>query len=247
MIILIVVVAVIALAAKWLSDGTAVPFGSVVERHGSDALGTRVDVENAHIDPADGSFSVQGLEIANPGGFSDGNMITISSIRAEGDLKAGVVRTLQFKDIDALIEFRGADSNFEEIGDRVSANTRDAGNAATAEDTENEGGGDEQGGKDADDESPFPDEWRLDTVSFDEIRVTVRADWTSKQTTFEAGSLKLEKLDGKKDDLVRSVVTGFLAGVLSDGARQVEDNRLKKALEERARALRQESTGAGSD
>lgn len=240
-VLIIVLVAAGAAGIKLFKDETNVSLLEVVEGNGSRLLGTRVDVESAEAAWDAGAFSITKLEIANPGGFSDSNMITVQSIRGEGDLISGTIDRLDFDGVDVLIEFRGADSNFEVIGERITDNAGGGGLRPEGESRDQEkdedGAGDESGNAGKDEESSFPEEWRVGTVAFDNIRVTVRADWTSEVVMFDAPRMALESLDGEVDRVTRSVVTGFFGNVLSSGAKRVDNERLKENLLERARTI----------
>lgn len=242
--VLLVVIIAVALGIIWLKDSRTGSLLALVESNGGRMLGTRVDVESADIQWDAGALSLTKLEIANPGGFSERNMINVESIDAQGDLKAGVVDRLVFDGIGVLIEFRGAKSNFEVVGERAV----DAADELSSGSEQEAGAGDDESadpdaGGGAEEESMFPDDWRVETVSFENISVSVQADWTSEEVTFDAGELTLENLDGLADDLTRDIVTGFMSSVLLSAAEQVDNSRLRDSLTERAKAL-QEKTGA---
>lgn len=249
-IVVILLIAVVCAAAVMLMrDDMRISLAASVENHGSRVLGTRVDVEDATIDWDAGAASVTNLEIANPGGFSDQNMISIASVSARGDLDGGVVEELVFEGIDALIEFRGARSNFEVVGERAADN---AGGSAEADD-DGAAPAETNTGEDPDSGSTTPDTWRVETAGFENIRVRVQADWTDEQVDYDAGRLSLEDLSGRPDDLTIRLIARFLGDVMSAGAEQVDDSRLRESLAERASALQErmrqaeERSGNGRD
>jgi len=239
--VVVLLIAVVGAAAvTLLQDDMRISLAASVESHGSRVLGTRVDVEGATIDLDAGTVSVTNLEVANPGGFSDQNMITIASVSARGDLAGGVIEELVFEGIDALIEFRGAQSNFEVVGERATDNA-----GGSAEVDEKGAVPETNAGEDPDGGSTTPDTWRIDTAGFENIRVRVQADWTDEQVTFDAGGLSVQDLDGRLDDLTARLIAGFLGNVMSAGAGQVKDSRLRESLAERAGALQERMRRAG--
>lgn len=238
LIVLVVVVLALAAALMLWRDDAPVSLSAAVESHASRVLGTRVDVDSADIDWETGAVTVTNLRVANPGGFSDSDMITVASARAEGDLRNGVVRRLVFEDMEALIEFRGTGSNFEVVGERAADNTDGQGGPGE-ESGDGEGAAEEEATDPDDGSGPeAPEDWRVERVAFEDVQVTVRADWTDEEVAYQAGGLVLENLDGRLDDLTRSVVLGFLSNVLSTGAEQVDNSRLRESLLERAGELR---------
>lgn len=212
--------------------------GETVEAHGSRVLGTRVDVSDATLDSGGGSLSISGLVVANPGGFSDQEMIRVDSIDIQVDPGAGVIERIGLAGVATLVEFRGARNNFEELGNRVASRTEDRRSADDAQQDEAGGPGDDEAGQDA-----VPDDWRIERVEIDGIRVTVQADWTSDVMEYETDELLLEDLDGGTDALMRTVTVRFLDEVLVSAAEQVDDDRIADRLMEEADELRARLAG----
>lgn len=239
--LLVVVVAAIAVVTFMRNDAPSVV--ETVEALAGRALGTRVDVDGAEMDWSAGELSLSGLAVANPGGFSDREMITVDKIDVRGDLRERSVERVRFSGIVAAIEFRGATSNFEALSDRMAdaPGTGEGGGAADGTDDVQDdepddpgtGGGTERG------------KWTVKRVDFEDIRVTVSADWTSRVAEIETGGLSLESVAGETEDMARSATMEFLVNVLSKAAGQVEDDRLKKILLEKAGELRDRMPGAG--
>ena len=53
----------------------------VIEKVGSDVTGTNVRVDEVKIDLQGGAATLTGLTIANPAGFSEGNLFSMEAIR----------------------------------------------------------------------------------------------------------------------------------------------------------------------
>lgn len=243
--IIVLLVALVALlwAIQLYKDDAEMSLLEKVESRGSRVLGTRLDVDDAYVDWASGEISLSRLVVANPGGFSNANMISVDAIEARADFESRVIDRVRLSGVDAVIEFRGARSNFETVGDRMAK--RAAGDGAAA-------GNGQDGEREASDastesgaaEAPPRDDWVVESIEFVDIHVRVTADWSSREFDFDAGGLSIESLDAGTDDLVRAVAIRFLDRVLVSAANQAEDDRLKESLMEKAEALRAKQSAA---
>lgn len=236
-IVLLVAVAALLWAIQVYRDDTEMLLREAVESRGSRVLGTRVDVGDAAVDLDGGRVSLSGLVVANPGGFSNRNMISVETMEVHGDFGARVIHRVVLSGVDTIIEFRGARSNFETLGDRVASRAADDAVAAGDEEAGDEEDVDASGDGEAGEEAPR-DDWQVESIQFESIRVRVEADWSSDVVDFDAGGLSIDSLDAGADALARTVLIRFLDRVLMSAAEQVDDDRLREGLMERARELR---------
>lgn len=233
----LLLVAAAALAAiHLLENDTTASVLETIEARGSRVLGTRVDVSGAQVDWDAGDLSLSGLVVANPGGFSNQDMISVDKIDVQLDPGTRVIREIALHGVRAVVEFRGSRSNFETMNRRVAGNAAASPAADDMKKTESPAGDSKDahsGGGEG-----VRDDWRIERISMDGIRVSIQADWTSKVFETETDGLVLESLDAGADDLARAVVTRFMYKALATAARQVDDRRLKQILESKASELR---------
>ncbi|MDZ7841492.1 MAG: hypothetical protein U5R46_11870 [Gammaproteobacteria bacterium] len=243
----LLLVAVLLGALELYRDDTEASLGEEIESRGSRLLGTRLDVGDVSLDRGAGRVVLSDLAVANPGGFSSGDMISVESVTMRIDRDGRVIERMTFSGVDAVVEFRGAQGNFETLADRVAKRSE---RATAPPDEADDGGEAEQSTDEAEREqddtgagASARDDWRVNRVEFERIGIRVQADWTSEVLEFDAGGLSVDSLDAGVDDLVRAVAVQFLHRVLVSAADQVDDERLKAGLLDRARALR---VGRGS-
>lgn len=238
-IVLLVAVAALLWAIQVYRDDAETLLREAVESRGSRVLGTRVDVGDAAVDLDGGRASLAGLVVANPGGFSDRNMISVETMAVHGDFGDRVIDRVVLSGVDTIIEFRGARSNFETLGDRVASRAAD--DAAAAGDDDEEAGDEEDvdaSGNEGTGKEAARDDWQVGSIQVENIRVRVEADWSSDVVDFDAGGLSIDSLDAGTDALARTVLIRFLDRVLMAAAEQVDDDRLREGLMEKARELR---------
>lgn len=246
--IVVVLAALVALlwAIELYRNDVGLSLLEAMESRGSRVLGTRVDIADANVDRDSGEVSLAGLEVANPGGFSNREMLTVDAVAVHADFGARIIERIRLSGVNALLEFRGARSNFQTVGERIAASDKveeaAAGDVARQADSEAASAGQaDTAGADA----PVRDDWVVADVEFVAIHVTVRADWTSEVVDFDAGGLSVSGLDAGTDDLVRAVAARFLHRVLASAAERVDDARLAEALREKARELRADFSASG--
>lgn len=230
-------IALVALAV-WLfqlvEDEAGMSLAESIEARGSRVLGTRVDVSEVQMDASGGNMTVSGLVVANPGGFSDNNMISVDDIGLEISPGERVIERIHLAGAAVLLEFRGARTNFEALGERIAKRAAGA-SASPGADAADQSG---DSGNGAAGSPPARDDWRVELVEFGNIRVTLGADWTSEVIEYDTGALAVENLDAGADDLARAVTARLLDKVLVSAAAEVEDDRLREALMEEADELR---------
>jgi len=240
-VVLVVGIALFA-ALRYFHDAPATVLIEQLEARGSRMLGTRVDIADMSVSRKSGEVAVSTLSVANPPGFSNANMVHVERVEARGDTEARRIDSLVFQGIHALIEFQGASNNFEEVGERIErhqgrARQQQERQAAAPDDTGENGQTGEEGWNEG--EETDSGEWFFERVAFNDIRVTVRADWTGEVVEYGAGDLLLEDVAGDSDEVARRTAAEFLNKVLLSAARQAGDERLRENLQEKAEDLRE--------
>ena len=120
---------VIAVIVALLGAGVAYVYVNIdsfiktlIENIGSQTLGTSVTLDRLNLDLMQKSGAVSGLKIANPAGFSNDNMLHISSIETSlGDLKSDLItiRELNVGDTRMLLEIANKTTNLQTIMDNL--------------------------------------------------------------------------------------------------------------------------------
>lgn len=242
MIGVLLVLALVAVGVMYaLEDDLSSSMIETVEARASRVLGTRVDVSDARVDWDAGTVSLSGLVVANPGGFSNQDMISVDEIDARLEPGARVVKEVALHGVRAVVEFRGSRSNFEAIDARIADSAETA--TATAKDDAGEAAAADAGKADVESAAESRAGWRVERIAVDGVQVSVQADWTSKVFEMKTAGLVMESLDAGTDDLVRAVATRFLYQVLATAARDVDDHRLREILQRKAAQL----SGGGRD
>jgi hypothetical protein len=94
-----------------------------IETAGSNALGTAVRVQSVSLDLVGGSATLYGFTVANPSGFSNGDMMRFDELRIAIDIRSlnsDVIRINSTTSVNpyVLYEVRGGRSNFDAVRER---------------------------------------------------------------------------------------------------------------------------------
>ena len=92
-----------------------------IETEGSLALGSPVRVESVVTDLAKGKATINGLSIANPGGYTDPNAIEIGTFSADVDYRNQIVEEILIDQPTINAEQIGQKNNFQDLLDRMPA------------------------------------------------------------------------------------------------------------------------------
>lgn len=236
-VMLIAAVVVVLAAIRFVGEDPGALLIEQVESRGSRLLGARLDISGAEVDAGAGRISLSGLTVANPGGFSSADMMSVEDVALAGDLEQRVMDQITFSGVTTMVEFRGAQSNLGSLGERIADDVEEEQASEPREESEAQSDTGSDGQDPAADDADG-DGWRIERVEFSDINIQVRADWTSEVLELDAGGLVLEDLDAGANDVARVVAIRFLHKVLVAGAEQVGDDRLKGHLLEKAQALR---------
>jgi hypothetical protein len=121
----VTVVAVLAVAAYllWSLDARV---ARAIEAQGSELLGTKVRVESVHLELAAGRGTIRGIRVANPEGYSHGDMITLAAIELAIDARSigeQPFRVTRAQVGDSVVSFElheDGGSNIEQIRRHIS-------------------------------------------------------------------------------------------------------------------------------
>lgn len=94
-----------------------------IETAGSNALGTAVRVQSVSLDLVGGSATLSGFTVANPSGFSNGDMMRFDELRVAIDIRSlnsDVIRINSITSVNpyVLFEMGGGRSNFDAVRER---------------------------------------------------------------------------------------------------------------------------------
>ena len=93
----------------------------VIETEGTKALGAQVTVESVETKFKEGVATINGLAIANPGGYQSPNAIELGSFSADVDYKSQVVEKILIEQPIINAELKGGRSNFQDLVDNMPA------------------------------------------------------------------------------------------------------------------------------
>ncbi len=93
-----------------------------IEQVGSDVMGTEIRVREVKVDLQEGSAALSGLTVANPVGFSDGNLFTMEAINVAIDVASltstvYVINEISVMGAQVLVEQRGTQTNVQSLLD----------------------------------------------------------------------------------------------------------------------------------
>jgi len=91
-----------------------------IEKEGSAALNTRVNVSQVTTQLKDGKASISGITIANPTGYKNAHALSLNSISAEVDYKDQIIKKISINQPIINAELKGSTSNFQELLDKLS-------------------------------------------------------------------------------------------------------------------------------
>ncbi len=207
---------------------------TAIEDQGSRALGTRVEVGSVRIDLREGRGTIRDLRVANPEGFSSGDVFQLGVISVQID--AGSVTGNPVVVPEVLIS--GPEVNFE-MNERATSNVQ-----ALLDQLQSRGGGDPEppaGVQPSDDGEPT----RIAIRSFVFEKGAMSADFTALGgVPIEAPlpAVRLTDIGGPEgaapDELGRAVATAFLNSVLRAAARGQAEALVDKGVQEAGKAAR---------
>jgi hypothetical protein len=131
--IILIVVGVVIYSLNSANDFIRVQ----IEKHGSQFLGTEVDVDNVELAFSEGKISITGTRIKNPSGFSNENAFSLDEISLDiGNISAEpyTIQNILVDTPDVLYEVDASGKgNLLALKDNLSANLPEQGETTTSE------------------------------------------------------------------------------------------------------------------
>jgi len=168
---------------------------TAIETAGTRAVGSEVSVGSVELDLLSGSASIFDFSIANPNGYSDGNMASFSELSVRLDVQNMDANNVHITSVvarDPYVRYESINgtSNF----DTVSARFDDG-----------SGGGQASSGGGA---QPFI---RIDSVVIENIRGSLQSDRLPAAVEVTLGDIQLSNLEGYPDELASQVLEPVLS------------------------------------
>jgi len=118
-VVLFVILAVVG-AGVYLLENLDGLVKQAVEQVGSDVTGTDLRVREAKVDLQEGSVALSGVTVANPAGFSDGNLFSMEEINVAIDVASltssvYVINEISVTGAQVLVEQRGTQTNVQSL------------------------------------------------------------------------------------------------------------------------------------
>jgi hypothetical protein len=119
-------IALLIAAGAWLIWSLDARVARAIEAQGTQLLGTKVRVDSVDIELAAGRGTIRGVRVANPEGYTDGDMISLAAIELAIDARSVVEQPFRITSVrvgDAVVNFElreDGGSNIEHIRRHVS-------------------------------------------------------------------------------------------------------------------------------
>lgn len=167
---------------------------NAIESAGTRALGTEVSVDSVALDLPAGTASINGFRIANPQGFSDGDMLRFDELSVSLDVQnLGADSIHVFSVVSRspfiLYESRDGSTNVDAIAARF-----DSGEPAVEADN-----------------PAAQRKVRVDSIEIEDIRGTLMSDRLPNALEVDLGDIRLQNLEGTPADLASQAMTPILA------------------------------------
>lgn len=198
----------------------------VIEKTGTQVLGTPVTVGAVAISPSTGKAVLRDLKVANPSGFSPEPAIYFSELSAQVDLRTRVVRRVIAREPVFRVEIRGDRSNFDQLArhlwtrlsDRSDSEARSGGKAVAA------GTGDAGGDKES---SPVFD---IRVFDIQNARLVI-FDQQGRHDELTLSRLVLRNLHGTSRQIATHIASQIMARIAVYRTRKAIENRIRDTVE----------------
>lgn len=133
-VVLVLILAVVGAGVYLLQNLDGI-VKEVIEKVGSDVTGTSVRVAEVKIDLQGGAATLAGLTIANPAGFSKGNLFAMKAIKVVIDVASMtrpvyVINEVSVSGVQVLAEQKGSKTNIQALLDGMSQSGAEDGSTA---------------------------------------------------------------------------------------------------------------------
>jgi hypothetical protein len=208
----------------------------LVEKTGSNVLGTAVTVQSVDIAISEGRGTIKGLSVANPPGYSNKPAFAFAEITID-IASARVIERIYAEAPEIRIESKGAESNLKTLLDNISGARQGEPRAADPEQPE----------PDLKEEREEPEKQpltlRIDLVEIEAARATVVAAELEQPVEVVIERLRFTDLNGTPRRLARQLARQLIAQVLAEAAREALMTKGRQVLESAGENLDQKLKG----
>lgn len=195
-----IIVVVAAASVIWLGRNLNAIVEGVIEREGSLAMGTEVNVGQVEIDLTAGTAVIRNLSVANPAGFSDEDMLRFDELALRLDLQSLRGDTPRITSIVAtnpfvLYEMAGGTSNLDVIMERFASDEAEP----------------------ADTAGPAQ-RLAIDRIEIGGIQARLAADRLPRPVTAPLGDIVLSDMEGTTDEIAEQVTRPLIAQLSRNAA-----------------------------
>ena len=195
---------------------------SVIENAGTKATGTQVTVTGVKISISEGKATIKGLEIANPGGFTDNSMISFGEITAQVDYKTGAIKNIHIGSPHFLFEQKGTETNFGVIKQNLS----DKSNEKITEENNKKPTGKS--------ESKEAKTYQVDAFSINNAQVTATSSDTGKTAKLKIAKIKFDSLKGTPEEICQQIVVQLTTQIIQSAAQNILQQEIQKNVKGQA-------------
>ncbi len=198
----------------------------VIEKAGSQVLGTPVTVGAVAISPSTGKAVLRDLKVANPAGFSSRPAIHFKELSAEVDLRTLVIRRVTAREPVFRVEIRPDGSNFDELARNLER--RISGSAEEGKGADGKGGG-SSARKHAKGEKDSP---VFDIRLFDiENARLIISDQQGRHDELTLSRLELKNLHGTSRQIATQIASQIMARIAVYQTRRAIESRIRDTVE----------------
>ena len=234
---------VVAIGAYFLLTNIDVIARKIIEKAGTQALGTPVTVGPVAISLSAGKAVVRDLKVANPPGYSSRPAIHFRELSAEIDARNRVIRRVYAGGPVFRIEMQGDRSNFGELARKIKRHTSHKEDSTVSahpkEGADNTGGKKKRPGS-----SPVFD---IRVFDIENARLII-SDQQGHNDELTLSRLVLKNLHGTAGEIATQVASQILGRIAAYEARRAIEKQIRKSVEEHGgKGVREMLKGMGTD
>lgn len=231
--LVLVVLAGVAGAVYYVTQNLDGFVKSTIEQVGSDATNTSVRVNDVKISLTEGSARLGGLTVANPVGFSQADLFTMSDIRVAIDTASltrdvYIIKEISVDGPSILVEQQGSTTNIQTLRNNMDT-----------------GAGEPSGSEPSD--TPSTTRLAVNEINFTNGTVLLKSDVLGEQT-LPLPNIALRDIGSAEQGLTPTELGQAIAGQLIGQVRDVVSAELKRlAREEATRKLKEKLGESASE
>ncbi len=198
--VIVVLLLLVAGGAWLLLDNLDSIAKRVIERNGTEVMGSRVRVGSVSIDLRNGTATLNNFRVANPDGFSNNDMMRFEQLHVDiqlSSLNTDVIRINQITSTSpfVLYEMEGNRANLDVVRERLAQRPAE----------------------------PAPDPDQELVLSIGEIRVDdiagqLRSDRLPRTVDVNLGSVHLENMEGTPEVIARQIARPLISQIYSNAS-----------------------------